>query len=490
MQNTSRLREMTEQTLLRAERVADYAIITISDLIVNYNGTCNAATREHLSRALYTRGVVKDLRIMNSEGVVQCAGLESVPNVPTAQYFPDIGKPGSAPNINFHQMGGSDGGLLGISWELSDDLVFLAVVSVDSLMFDIFPAGLRQDSTASILLDGVSIAEYTPDNFTSEGPDWRVFTNTSDRFPLSARLSANPEELRAWNSESEPYIMALAGVVGLVLGYLLSIAVVGRPNIETAMREALRRKEFTAHVQPIFDLATRKIVAGEVLARWQKPDGSMVPPARFINLAEECGLILPMTWQIIDSALEGLSEFLNNNKEFKVSINITPYHLVADGFIEDICAKVEEYDVSRRQIVIEITERQEPEDFAIARKRISDLRELGFQFSLDDTGTGHNGLSNVQRLGVDTIKIDKHFTDLIGVDKVAATIVLMLVRLAQDLGMDTVAEGIETEEQLLALQECGVARGQGYLVSPAVPPKAFLALVESDSRAKRRPRAA
>lgn len=490
MQNASRLKEMAEQTLLRAERASDYALITISDLIVSYHGTCDASAREQLSRALYTRGVVKDLRIMSAEGVIKCAGLTQMPDVPMAQYLPGRGIAGSAPNIKFHHMGGGDGGLMGISWISSPDLVFLAVISVDSLMFDVFPESLRQSSSASLLLAGDAIARYTPDSLVFEDADQHVFTAASTRFPLMAQLSVGPDVLAGWNREAEPFIIVATGLIGLVLGGLLVLALAQQDNVMVAMREALRRKEFIAHIQPVFDLQTKQIVGGEALARWQKADGTLVSPARFINIAEECDLIVPITWQIIDSALGQTADFLRWNKGFRIGFNITPDHLISDGFIEDFCARIQEHDVSSRSIVIELTERQDFANIEAARARICDLRELGFQVYLDDTGTGHNGLSNVQSLSVDVIKIDKHFVDMIGVDKVAAKIVEMLVRLAEDLNMSTVAEGIETEEQLTALRACGVERGQGFLVSAAVPAKDFESLVLATSTLPSRVRAA
>ncbi len=133
------------------------------------------------------------------------------------------------------------------------------------------------------------------------------------------------------------------------------------------------------------------------------------------------------------------------------------------------------------QIIIEITERQPFEDILSAEIVIQKLRELGFVMSLDDTGTGHNGLSYVQNLGVDILKIDKHFVDLVGIDRVATKIVEMLVHLSYELNISTVAEGIETSAQLTVLKEMGVDKGQGYLIAKPLTPKMFMEAAELNS---------
>jgi sensor c-di-GMP phosphodiesterase-like protein len=210
-----------------------------------------------------------------------------------------------------------------------------------------------------------------------------------------------------------------------------------------------------------------------VLARWVRADGSIVAPLSFIPLAETSGRIEPMTWQILETALGELHPRLRDDKYFKVSFNIVPRHLMSDGFVETLRRVVAGSKVSARQIVLEVTERAELPDLEKAACVVRELRELGFRVAMDDVGVGHSGLSQMKGLGANTIKIDKFFVDTITQDGAAATIVGMLVRLARDLQMTVIAEGIETTEQLQALVACGVEEGQGYLVSPPLSFAAF-----------------
>src|ERR1700680_1634029 len=175
---------------------------------------------------------------------------------------------------------------------------------------------------------------------------------------------------------------------------------------------------------------------------------------------------------------------LREDKHFKLSFNVVPRHLLSDGFVEKLREIVVGAKVSARQVVLEVTERSEMPDLAKAAAVVKELRELGFRVAMDDVGVGHSGLSQIKGLGVNTIKIDKFFVDTITEDGSAATIVQMLVRLARDLHMTVIAEGIETFEQVQALIACGVEEGQGYLVSPPLPFGKFDELVEiSPSRA-------
>jgi EAL domain-containing protein (putative c-di-GMP-specific phosphodiesterase class I) len=198
----------------------------------------------------------------------------------------------------------------------------------------------------------------------------------------------------------------------------------------------------------------------------------------FIPLSESSGRIRPMTWQILEQALRDLNAHLREHKDFKLSVNVVPSHLLDADFVPTLRRVVASAKVSARQVVLEITERDKLDDIARAAEVVRGLRDLGFRVAIDDVGVGHSGLSQLKALGATTMKIDKFFVDTITRDGSTTAIVEMLVRLARDLAMTVIAEGIETEEQLHALCACGVEEGQGYLVSPPVPIAKFAELVE------------
>lgn len=250
----------------------------------------------------------------------------------------------------------------------------------------------------------------------------------------------------------------------------LTLKSMNRPIDPTReLRDAIRSKELQPYFQPIFSLGTGQTIGCEVLTRWVRADGSMVSPDRFIPLAEASGLIVPLTDHIVVASLSRLAAVLSRRPDFKIAFNVTPAHFISKDFLGTLCSAVDAANVDRGHIVIELTERQALVDPQEAAAQCRRAQGLGFRVSLDDTGSGHNGLSHVQELQLDIIKIDKKFVDLVCTDRAAITIIEMLVRLAKALGASTVAEGVETIEQYEALRDCGVDEGQGYLVSPALP---------------------
>jgi sensor c-di-GMP phosphodiesterase-like protein len=189
-----------------------------------------------------------------------------------------------------------------------------------------------------------------------------------------------------------------------------------------------------------------------------------------------------MTWQLLRTALAELHGLMKQDKTFRLSINVSPQHFVADGFVDELRGCVSQAGVATRQITLELTERESFADPERAAAVVARVRDLGFKVAIDDVGIGHSGLSQIQLLRADSLKIDKFFVDTVGRDEAGDIMIGMLVRLAREMRMSVVAEGIEEPAQIAALIACGVASGQGYVVSPPVAAKSFLAIVEERRR--------
>ena len=170
--------------------------------------------------------------------------------------------------------------------------------------------------------------------------------------------------------------------------------------------------------------------------------------------------------------------YLRRDKSFYLAFNIGASHLLEPGFTEDLRRHVSGAKIGSRNIVIELTEREELPDLGKARDILSGLQERGYKVALDDAGTGYSGLSYMQKLGADVIKIDKLFVDSVLTERSARVLEELLVNLARELGMTTVAEAIETREQADLLRDLGVDQGQGYLVSPPVNGAQFQAMLD------------
>jgi len=255
--------------------------------------------------------------------------------------------------------------------------------------------------------------------------------------------------------------------------------IVPRRTLLTEIDEALASGEFTPFAQPIFSLATGAVTGCEIVARWVRGDGSVIAPARFINLAEETGRIVPLTRRLMQEALSALRPLMARHATFTVAFNISSGHFLSAGFLEEVLGLVGQANVEARHVVLEITERQTLSDLTRGARLIEQLARSGFRVAIDDAGTGHNGLAYLQALGAHILKIDKFFVEAIDSEGPAWIIVEMLANAALRLGMTTIPEGIERPEQLSWLRQLGVDEGQGFIVSPALPLGDFAELVEA-----------
>ena len=371
--------------------------------------------------------------------------------------------------------------VLGIRWMYDDTTSLEALVSTSSLLFDILPQDLRENGWASLtLLNGQSIADS---DSVQPGNHERLLSVslTSTRYPLVASIKVDTETLAKANRELFFIILALFSVIGFGFGILVAALSIQSAGSVAEIDAALAKNEFVPFVQPIYSLTSREIVGVEVLARWRRGDGTIVTPDRFIPIAEASERIAPLTRHLARIALPKLRNHMRRDRQFKVAFNIAPTQLLSDGFVGEMRRTTVDTGVSARQIVIEITERQEIVDVKKAGQVLDELRHRGFRVAFDDVGTGHSGLSYLQKLGADIIKIDKFLVDSIMTSHSAKVLVEMLVNVGHELKMLTVAEGIETEDQVALLKKCGVDQGQGYFLSRPLSIEDFLQLIGSSA---------
>lgn len=267
----------------------------------------------------------------------------------------------------------------------------------------------------------------------------------------------------------------------LLFGLLALLWLRRRFSLAGELRAAIRNREITAHYQPIVELATRRCVGAEALARWRKEDGSQVPPDVFIPLAEQMGLIENVTEQIVAAVVRDLGDWLRNDPHAHVSINMSASEVSSVRALVSLDEAVRNAGISSRQIWLEATESGILE-LAVARSTFDELRRRGYRMALDDFGTGYAGLSYLQQLQVDVLKVDRCFVEVIGTDAATRDVTEFIISMAHQLKLIVVAEGVETEAQAAYLLSKGVAYAQGWLFSRALPADAFLLFWESKRR--------
>lgn len=260
----------------------------------------------------------------------------------------------------------------------------------------------------------------------------------------------------------------------------LNALITQRLELENKLRRALEREQFTLHYQPRIDMQTRRIVGAEALIRWQVADHEIVPPAKFIPIAEEIGLIAPIGKWVLRTACEQNKAWQDAGFEpFVVSVNVSARQFRQDSFVQVVAEVLQETGLEARYLEIELTESAVMHDAEQFIAMLGELNDLGVQISLDDFGTGYSSLSYLKRLPVDRLKVDRSFVQDIATDADDATIVRTIIALGHNLGLKVVAEGVETEQQLEFLRTNHCDELQGYYFAMPMPVAEFARAVFS-----------
>jgi diguanylate cyclase (GGDEF)-like protein/PAS domain S-box-containing protein len=261
-------------------------------------------------------------------------------------------------------------------------------------------------------------------------------------------------------------------------------AIEKRVSMEARLRLAISRDEFRLHLQKRVN-GRGAPVGAEALIRWQDPEHGLVAPGEFIALAEETGLIIPIGRWVIDAACRRLKcwEQSGANRGLSLSVNVSPRQFAHSSFVRDIAAIISGAGIDPTLLELEITENLLLHDIDDTIRKIRALRDLGLSFALDDFGTGYSSLSYLQKLPLQSLKIDQSFVHKLGAEDDSEPIIRAIVQVGQSLGLTLVAEGVETERQWKCLARMACDQYQGYLFGRPVPVEAFeqdVASVTSD----------
>jgi diguanylate cyclase (GGDEF)-like protein len=252
---------------------------------------------------------------------------------------------------------------------------------------------------------------------------------------------------------------------------------VARQSVEQALHQALEHRNFVLHYQPKVNLTSGAITGAEALVRMRAPADGLVPPIRFVGVAEDSGLILPLGRWVLGEACRQAAEWLGDGLDlWQIAVNVSAVELHDPAFLAGVNAILEETGLDPRRLELELTESGLIRDVAQTQATLHALRALGVQIAVDDFGTGYSSLSYLRNFPIDTLKIDQSFMRDIG-DTAADALVVAVIAMGRSLEHRVVAEGIETPEQLDFLKSHHCPEGQGYLFSPPVDAEAFAALL-------------
>jgi EAL domain-containing protein (putative c-di-GMP-specific phosphodiesterase class I) len=245
-------------------------------------------------------------------------------------------------------------------------------------------------------------------------------------------------------------------------------------RIESALRNAVERDEFVLYYQPQLDMKTGKIVGMEALIRWQHPELGMVPPSRFIGIAEETGMIVEIgAWVLRSACAQNKAWQDAGYDKLRVAVNLSARQFGAADLIENLAAVLLDTGLEPKYLEIELTESLFMSDITPAVDLLHRIKALGVNLSIDDFGTGYSSLSYLSRFPIDVLKIDRSFVADITRDANDEAIVTSIIALAHNLKLAVIAEGVETGEQLDYLRRHGCDEIQGYYFSRPLPALQF-----------------
>jgi diguanylate cyclase (GGDEF)-like protein/PAS domain S-box-containing protein len=250
----------------------------------------------------------------------------------------------------------------------------------------------------------------------------------------------------------------------------MQAAVTFRVALEVDLRRALEREEFLLHYQPLMN-KDGSALGAEALLRWRHPERGFIPPAEFISVAEDTGLILPLGQWVMKAACAQLVTWatMPEMAQFSIAVNVSARQFHHPDFVEQVLAVLDETAADPRKLKLELTESLLVDDMEDAIAKMTALKDRGVGFSLDDFGTGYSSLSYLKRLPLDQLKIDRSFVKDVLTDPNDAVIACMIMALGQSLGLTVIAEGVETEAQRSFLARHGCHAYQGYLFSKPLP---------------------
>lgn len=472
----SQLRFAAHEVVGRMDQSIDRADNLLTSIAERPHDICSNAHIRSLQELVFQNPEVRNIRYQSDDGI-SCGAVGSANSMPPA-FTRDWHTPAGMnlwfdqpsafnPNIRAlivgylgHGVSIDTGAFLGARPELGR----IAMVLFDTVSNRAF--GVINDPVVDHLrtyIDGPNSVETL---------EFLVVRVASDRYPFVAVAHEPIEGLRAAWRRQAIFFTPIGGTVGLVISALVIALARRRLSLRGELELAMQNRELICYFQPIVDLKSGQCIAAEALVRWRRQDGSLVRPDLFIPLAEDTGLIRPITEQVVAYLVREAGDLLRRDGEFYISVNFAASDLATDWPLQVIANALKNTGISPRQIAVEVTERGLV-DAEATRGTIQALRQAGHRVLIDDFGTGHSNIAYLNMFAVDGIKIDKLFIDTIGTETASSGVAGHIVKMAQELGLKVIAEGVEDKNQAQELAKLDVQYAQGFLFSKPLPLEEF-----------------
>lgn len=465
---------------------AEDAIAALRRILTNSPSLCTPTFIANVQQEIESNLTLKQVLVENADGVQYCDAFGRMVNYsPVSASLPI---PGHTETMTVVKLGDMVMPVLKLTQVFGATRRVSAFVPLIGQTTDALAGGLDTAAVLRVkLTDGTNILTVgDPTSFDRRDSSTEFIhaQNFAGELPITAELAV-------------PFVIARASYADLDTGFtviacllsggllLLALHYVRRSRVPAFdLERAIANSEIKPYYQPVINLKTGELVGCEVLCRWEKKNGQVVQPGAFIDYAEVTGLAIPMTLSLMAQVKADLGVLCKTMPDMKISINLFEGHFRDGSIVDDVQAIFGGSGVNFRQLVFEITERRPLSNSMQAISVIAGLHALGCRLAMDDAGTGHSNLAYLQTLGLDIIKIDRVFVDMIKPGTTQVPVLDGFIAMARDLKCDVIAEGVETEAQALYLRARGVLHAQGYIFAPALKIGAYKELAVALHSAK------
>ena len=470
------LRSTAALVLRNAEQVLGQAVTDLEPVMALVGSECTAQTVARLQRVVYDSTVSREVGLFRADLQVYCTNFgpaELYPEAEVRARFPTEGLYVAAfqtelmreRSVVVHRRTATGSGAN-------------AVIAPRQFRNEVLGEALGARAGLRLSLTDGTLVEQTGTMGPTGGRGYLATALASDRLPLRVEAMRPATDIAEGFWDRVPSF----GLVGLALG-AAAASVIGkalrrRVSLEAELRTALRRGELEVHYQPIIELASGRCAGAEALVRWRHPRHGLLQPALFIAMAEETGLVMPMTSWMLTQVRDDVWVHFRRRPDFHIGVNLVAQHFQDEGIVREVEGLLAGSGVDGSIFMFEATERQLIDDRdGTAHRVMQRLRERGCTLAIDDFGTGQSSLAYLQRFHMDYLKVDKAFVDTIGTDSLSRPVLDAVIDLGLRLGMRLIAEGVEGLHQAQYLRARGVHLAQGFVFSPPLPIGELVAFV-------------
>jgi sensor c-di-GMP phosphodiesterase-like protein len=482
----NRLEAQAAGALKLVELRLDQASKVIRGLAEAQIESCGVRAMEAMRLAVFTNTPLKGLSLLDDQGRELCNHIGEMRDAYTlSEEYPVGDNSLSLAAARFRDI---DERAVRLRFERASGRSIAALIAIDALLPDFELEKANGGKRLRLMFTSSELIAVRPGGDMSRSFDDGAALSVrkaSDRYPL---VMVGEFTRDALGQEFSGLQLIARGAMLVLLGFGIGLVWMamrrnGRDPV-AELRRAMRDGEIIPYYQPTVEMQNGRVRGAEVLARWRKPDGTLIPPANFIPLAEQSGLIFELTRLLMRKAIQDMGDSYRDRPRLRLAFNLFADHITGSKIVADVNRIFANAPIRLNQVILEVTERAPLPDLDEARSVIALLQASGVKVAIDDVGTGHGGLSYLMKLGVDIIKIDKMFVDAIGTERYSQTIIETLVELGRSMKMEVIAEGVETVEQVAYLRQKGVVEAQGYVFARPLPASSYRALVEAMERPK------